>query len=212
MNDGPCKQSVLPHGLDNKTRTEKRQFMEKQETFGNDVDRPILLALSTFRQSDELVEHTIQAARRSRQPLIIAFVVDVNLPRYFTESGAIAGTPLREQSEKEMLEDFRRQAATITRSIEQTAQQSDIPCSSSVVVGRFGVEILMQASEHRPSFITLTRSKRPDWVRRLFGSPVDSIIRDAGCPVYEDFRCRDLPDCMPDCSNRSCSARGMNDR
>jgi nucleotide-binding universal stress UspA family protein len=31
--------------------------------------------------------------------------------------------------------------------------------------------------------IITTRSKRPEWVRRFFGSPVDDLIRKAGCPV-----------------------------
>jgi len=44
--------------------------------------RPVLLALSTFRQSPEAVALAIEKAREPGK-LIVVYVVDVNLARYF---------------------------------------------------------------------------------------------------------------------------------
>lgn len=151
----------------------------------------ILLAISTFRQSEELVRHTLKAAHMLRVGLFVYFVVDVNLYRYLVGSGVMAGTDLREQCEKEMLEDFLLQARERVDAITSEAARVGVPCETKVTVGRFGVEIVQASRTLHPRFIALTRSKRPNWVRKAFGSPVDTIMRACGCPVFEDFRCDD---------------------
>ena len=45
--------------------------------------KPVLLALSTFRQSELAIKNTIDLAKKKGRNLSVVFVVDVNLARYF---------------------------------------------------------------------------------------------------------------------------------
>lgn len=157
-------------------------------TLSDVTDRPVMLALSTFRQSDELIEHTLCRAHRDKRPLVVVYVVDVNLARYFIGVDLPVGIALRERCEKDLLAEYRQKAEATAAQIEMAAADLGVSCKTSVVVGRFGVEVLKLARCCRPALITLTRSERPVWVRRFFGSPVDDIIEGAGCQVVEDYR------------------------
>ena len=52
-----------------------------------------------------------------------------------------------------------------------------------VKVGRFAVICLEVVKQTHPSVIVTTRSRRPDWVKKFFGAPVDELIAKAVCPV-----------------------------
>ncbi len=148
--------------------------------------KPVLLALSTFRQSDAVIRKAIELAKNEDRRLIVAFVVDVNLARYLIGSDVMPGSDLEQRCKAELLEQHRAQAEASVTSIAAQAAKSRVECDTSIVTGRFGVEILRVIREHQPEKVMLTRSRRPKWVLQLFGSPVDYIIEHAGCPVSED--------------------------
>jgi nucleotide-binding universal stress UspA family protein len=147
--------------------------------------QPVMLALSTFRQSDELVQAAITFAAAETRPLLALFVVDVNLARYFIGVDLPVGTRLRERCEEEVLAEYRQQADAAVARIADQASSHGVACENIVLTGRFGVETVRVAGECNPIRIFLTRSKRPQWVRHFFGSPVDHVIGHAGCPVSE---------------------------
>ncbi|MEW6355120.1 MAG: universal stress protein [Planctomycetota bacterium] len=145
---------------------------------------PVFLALSTFRQSDTAIDLAIEKARAARH-LAVVFVVDVNLARYLvgTEVGAYSG--IRKDVESDLLKKHKREGESLVESITSRAKALGIQVKSHVVTGRFALECLEIIRRENPTLIVTTRSKRPQWMRRLFGSPVDHLIAHAGCPVVE---------------------------
>ena len=148
--------------------------------------KPILLALSTFRQSDSLVQKTIQLAKQEGRQLIVLFVVDINLTRYLIDSQTIPGTHFRQECKEEMVAEYKEMADAKVEAITSQVIEAGVPCETIVVTGRFGIETVNVIRERTPEKIILTGSKRPRWIRQLFGSPVDYIIEHTICPVLED--------------------------
>jgi nucleotide-binding universal stress UspA family protein len=144
---------------------------------------PVLLALSTFRRSHEALEAALQKATGSVRRLVILFVVDENLARYFigTDLGLYPG--LKQQCEQSMLEDHTRQAHRRVQQIEQEARDRGLEVTSYVRAGRFAHACIDIIERENPSIIVTTRSDRPKWVKRFFGSPVDHLMEHADCPV-----------------------------
>ena len=145
---------------------------------------PVVLALSTFRRSDHAVERALAEAAEGG-PLVVVYVADRNLARYMVGTDLGWFRDLEETCEKELLaeheEDGRRHVDEITR----RAAEQGIETASHVRVGRFAKVVLEVIEGISPRLIVTTRSHRPHWVRRFFGSPVDDLIESAGCPVVE---------------------------
>lgn len=146
--------------------------------------RPIMLALSTFRKSDEAIRVAIEKAGKEKN-LIVFFVVDVNLARYLigTDVGLLPG--LRESYEEEVLEQHQKSGREIVKSIAQQAEQYGIKVRTKVEIGRFAFKCLEAVKRENPEMIITTRSKRPEWVKKFFGSPVDYLMANAACAVIE---------------------------
>ena len=144
----------------------------------------IMLALSTFRQSKKAAEFAIERAKEGKN-LIIVFVVDVNLARYFIGADLGVYPELKERCEEGLLKEHRNQAAEKVSSIVKTAEDYGISVKRYMSTGRFALECLEVVRKENPELIITTRSKRPNWVKRFFGSPVDYLIANVGCPVRE---------------------------
>ena len=143
-----------------------------------------MLALSTFRQADKAVELALEKAAEAG-PLVVVFVVDVNVARYLVGTDVGLYPDLWDRGREEFLEEQRLHAAKAVSDITARAEKRGIAATSRVVTGRFGIECMKAIEEERPGLIVTTRSKRPAWVRRFFGSPVDYLIANAGCPLLE---------------------------
>jgi len=146
--------------------------------------RPIMLALSTFRKSDEAIPLAIEKAKKGKN-LVVFFVVDVNLARYLIGADLSLFPELRESYEKEVLEKHKKSGKEIVKSIAQKAEQYGIKVKTKVEIGRFAFKCLEAVKQENPEFIIITRSKRPEWVKRFFGSPVDYLIANVECTVIE---------------------------
>lgn len=143
-----------------------------------------MLALSTFRHSQEAMTLALERAEPNGH-LVIAYVVDVNLARYFIGSDVGIYEQLKSKCEREILEEHRRMARARVRKIVQQAEDRSIITKVHVQTGRFALKILALAKSHQPQLIITTRSKRPKWVKQFFGSPVDMLVARAACPVIE---------------------------
>ena len=144
----------------------------------------IMLALSTFRQSEKAIELAIEKTKEGKS-LIVVFVVDVNLARYLVGVNLGLYPELKERCEEELLMKHRNLATEKLSSIVRTAEDRGINIRTHISTGRFAIECLEIVSKESPELIITTRSTRPAWVKRFFGSPVDYLIANAGCPVIE---------------------------
>jgi len=145
---------------------------------------PIMLALSTFRQSNRAIEMAIDKAAQCKH-LIIVYVVDVNLGRYMIGSDLGFVPSVQERYKKELLKEHREKGEAVLQSISRLAAAHGITADSHIVTGRFALEILDVAENERPSLIVTTRSRRPKWIKKLFGSPVNYLSTHAPCKVTE---------------------------
>jgi nucleotide-binding universal stress UspA family protein len=144
----------------------------------------IMLALSTFRQSEKAIELAIEKAKGGKN-LIVVFVADVNLARYLIGTDVALYPELKEKCEEEILKEHRDRAEKKVSLMAKTAEDHGVSVKTYVSIGRFALECLKVVEEENPELIITTRSKRPAWVKRFFGSPVDYLIANAGCPVVE---------------------------
>jgi len=143
-----------------------------------------MLALSTFRHSQTAVELAIEQAQDGKN-LVIVYVVDVNLARYLIGSDIGTFQRLKERYESELLDKHRVLAAERVARMVTRAENRGINVSTHITTGRFALECLKLVQTEQPDVIVTTRSKRPEWVKRFFGSPVDYLKAHAQCPVIE---------------------------
>lgn len=144
----------------------------------------VLLALSTFRYSNAAVDLAINKAAKSKL-LIILIVTDVNLERYLIDSDVWISRDLGERCKKELLKEYEEKNREIATSIAEKTESIGIKTMIYLRTGRFALESLKIVQDEKPDIIITTRSKRPSWLRFLFGSPVDHLIDKAQCPVIE---------------------------
>jgi len=144
----------------------------------------VMLALSTFRHSEHAIELALDRAAEGME-LVIAYIADVNLARYLIGSDVGLYPNLKEQTEQAILEENERKARCRAQRIADMAAARGIAARTYARIGRFAVESLRIVEKERPGLIVTTRSRRPAWVRRFFGSPVDRLTAEAGCPVIE---------------------------
>jgi len=147
--------------------------------------KPAMLALSTFRYSDGPIKLAIEKAKAAGK-LVIVYVVDVNLARYMVGSDVGFLSDLRERYEAEVLEEYRVKAEKRVQEIGDRARSQRIEVVAYVRTGRFALECLDIIGQENPECVVTTRSRRPGWVKKFFGSPVDYLIKHAPCPVIEN--------------------------
>ncbi|MCE5336652.1 MAG: universal stress protein [Desulfobacteraceae bacterium] len=142
----------------------------------------VMLALSTFRKSDKAIFAAIREARKTKK-LLVVFVADVNLSRYFVGAEYGLSPRVRDRCESNLLELHEKQGRELVDEIAAKADLEGIEMESFVRVGRFAPTCLDVIRREKPSMVVTTRSHRPDWVKKVFGHPVDDLVANAGCPV-----------------------------
>ena len=146
----------------------------------NKMEGCVMLALSTFRKSEAAVLTAMQKAR-IKQKLCVVFVADMNLARYYVATEVPPA--MKEMYEADILKLDEKEGLAQIEEIAAQARREGIEVTSFAKIGRFAFVCLEVAKTVRPSLIVTTPSQRPDWVRRLFGSPVNELVEKAGCPV-----------------------------
>jgi hypothetical protein len=147
-----------------------------------DMEGCVLLALSTFRRSEKAIEAAIGKCREGKK-LMVVYVVDINVARYLVDVEEEFLIGLKQSCEADILEEWEKEAAKHVAEIAGKAERLGILVKTLIKVGRFAVVCLEVVKQSQPSQIITTRSRRPDWVKKFFGAPVDELIAKAGCPV-----------------------------
>ena len=142
----------------------------------------VMLALSTFRRSEKAVAIAIEKCREIKN-LMIVYVVDINVARYIVDAEEEFLIGLKEKCESELLEKAEKDALEEVARIAEEAEKKGIQVKTIIKVGRFAVVCLDVVKQTHPYVIVTTRSRRPEWVKKFFGAPVDELIAKAGCPV-----------------------------
>jgi nucleotide-binding universal stress UspA family protein len=146
----------------------------------NTMEGCVMLALSTFRKSEAAVHTAIEKAKGTRK-LCVVFVADMNLARYYI--GAEVPPEMKEMYEAEILKLDEKKGLAHIEEIAAKVRLEGIEMKSVAKIGRFALVCLDVVKQEKPSLIVTTRSQRPEWVKKIFGSPVNELIKKAGCPV-----------------------------
>ncbi len=146
--------------------------------------QPVMLALSTFRQSEMAISKALEEAKKTKN-LLIVYVVDINLERYLIESDSFITPGLEKRAREELLAEYQQRGKRYAENIEREARKEDISVKLVFEMGRFGIVCVDIMKKENPKMIRTTRSKRPEWVKKIFGSPVTYLIENAPCPVIE---------------------------
>ncbi len=152
------------------------------DTAGKSMEGCVMLALSTFRQSEKAIDTAINESRGGKK-LMIVYVADVNLARYFADVDHGFYPELRETCESDLLKKHEEAGREYVAAVVERAKKEGIEVKTHIEVGRFALVCLDVVRQVKPSQIVTTRTKRPEWVKRFFGAPVDDLIAKAGCPV-----------------------------
>ena len=142
----------------------------------------VMLALSTFRRSEKAVDAAIEKGRENKK-LMIVYVVDINVARYLVGVEEEFSIGLKETCEAEVLEKAEKEGREHLEKIAKKAEQEGIQVRTVVQLGRFAIVCLDVVNKTHPSLIVTTRSRRPEWVKKFFGAPVDELIAKVECPV-----------------------------
>jgi nucleotide-binding universal stress UspA family protein len=152
------------------------------ETENKTMEGCVMLALSTFRRSKKAIEVALEKCQETKK-LMVVYVVDINVARYLVGVEEEFFLGLKETVESEMLEKAEKDARDHVATIAEKAKKEGIQVKTLTQIGRFAVVCLDVVKKEKPSVIVTTRSKRPEWVKKFFGAPVDELIAKAGCPV-----------------------------
>lgn len=142
----------------------------------------VMLALSTFRKSEKAIFTAVQEAKKTKK-LLVVYVADINLARYFVGAEYGLSPHVRDTCENHLHHLHEQEGWELVDEIEAKARLEGIEMKAYVQTGRFAGTCLKLAAVERPAMVVTTRSNRPAWVKKLFGAPVDELVEQAGCPV-----------------------------
>ncbi len=147
------------------------------------MEGPVMLALSTFRKSEKAVDTAIEKAKNIKK-LLVVFVADVNLARYFIGAeNRLSSDLLKGMCEADLLKLHVKEGHGHLQIVAEKARLEGIEMKAIVQIGRFAAVCLDLVEQEKPSLIVTTLSQRPEWARTFFGAPVNELIEKAGCPV-----------------------------
>jgi nucleotide-binding universal stress UspA family protein len=148
--------------------------------------KKILLLLSTTRESPKSIATALDIASKEAAELLILFILDDEFPQSITEhlaeEGWIGGKTTEELHHAILQEYFTHGKQRISE-IEQQAQEKNIPSRAICCQGKFVEVALKIIKRERVNLIIVTRRKRSNLSRFIFGSPVAELEEKAGCEL-----------------------------
>ena len=90
---------------------------------------------------------------------------------------------MKEMCETDILKLNEEKGYVHVQMIAARAKLDDIETRSVIQIGNFATVCLDLVKKTNPALIVTTRSQRPEWVKIVFGAPVNELIEKAGCPV-----------------------------
>ncbi|MFQ5675221.1 MAG: universal stress protein [bacterium] len=148
--------------------------------------KKILLIVSFLRGSAKTVEEAMRLAREENAELIVFFVLDMEyadkIASKLANEGWIGGKP-SEQLYLSLLKEYKIQAEAKIDAIERAAQQMNILVRAIIKSGAILDETVQMCKQEKPDLIVVSRRKRSNLSRFIFGSMVKALKRQANCRV-----------------------------
>ncbi|MEA2062776.1 MAG: universal stress protein [Gemmatimonadota bacterium] len=159
---------------------------KKQEKQTREAGKRVLLVLSTTRDNPRTVDYAVEQASASGAKLVCLFVVDRDIPKAIfdrlTEMNFLGERPGRELSEA-ILNEYRERGKHRLELVSGKATAGKVDCELLIRGGDFLEVCLDEIEARKIDLVVLTRARRSNLGRLLFGSAVNELIKKAGCPV-----------------------------
>lgn len=147
----------------------------------------ILLILTNTRMSDESINTAIQTVKDKNTKLIILFVIDEERSAQSVITKLIdegwMGSKVSEDLYRSIENEFKSCCRTKIEEIEQRTNNEGIECKTIIKKGDFVEEVLKTIEEENVDMSIITRRKRSNLSRLIFGSAVKDIQTMCKCAV-----------------------------
>jgi len=145
--------------------------------------KKFLLLLSTTRRSPESIRLALDKAEEEHGELVALFVLDDKLSEsvaeQLTQEGWIGGKP-SDALRKAILKEYYIQGRQKLEDLEAEAQKRGIPYRAIFARGDFAEEALKVIQQEKAEEVIVTRRRRSNFSRFLFGSPVAELKEKLG--------------------------------
>lgn len=148
--------------------------------------KKVLLILSFLRNTPKSAEEAINIAKEKGAELIIFFVLDIEfaerIAHRLTDEGWIGGRP-SEQLYTSILREYKIQSELRTQEIEKSAAAVGVSARSIIKSGTLLDETRKIVQLEEPDLIVISRRKRSNLSRLIFGSLVTALKNQVACEV-----------------------------
>ncbi len=143
-----------------------------------------LLVLSTAAQSPKATDVALNIAKEQGGTLIVLFVADVDMTA--TIFDRLEGTTMIGESQGQavqcaLLEEYKRQGEQQLAMIKKRAEEQGIPTETIFKMGGFADECIAAIRGNEIETTVLTRTRRSQLSRFIFGSPIKKIQDNVDC-------------------------------
>lgn len=153
---------------------------------GKEKREKVLLIISTTRKSPKSIERAIEYAREKNAELVCLYVLDLELPKsivkQMTEEGWLGGKP-SEDFYLALLKEYERWGKEKIEEIKKEAEKHQIPFRAEIRRGDFLNQALDFINQEQVNYIIVTRRRRSNLSRFLFGSAVAELKKQVSVPV-----------------------------
>ena len=147
---------------------------------------PIMLVISTTRQSPTTITHALERAETTNEPLHVLFILDSEVPNSIfdnlTEMGFVGERPSQQLTDA-IIREYRDLGGAKITEVEKLANERKLPVTTELLEGDFLSTCINRINCLGVGEVILTRRKRGNISRYLFGSAVKDLAEKACCPV-----------------------------
>jgi nucleotide-binding universal stress UspA family protein len=150
------------------------------------MKKKILLITSFLRSSPKTIDEALAVAKQKNAELVAFFVLDVQyadrIATILTDEGWMGKKP-SEQLYLSLLKEYRLQAESKLAEMAKRAELEGVPFRAIIKSGKIVTETLSIARHEEPDLIIITRRKRSNLSRLIFGSVSKALHKKAKCKV-----------------------------
>lgn len=148
--------------------------------------KKILLVLTTTCQVDQAIELAIEKAKNEKANLTVLFIIDSSMSEgvvsKLSDFGFLGDRPSSDLTHA-ILKEYRDQGNKKLDEIKWLADCLSIPCQAFVEEGDYTELVLKKIARFNIDHAIVSRCKRSVISSLLFGSAMDKLVKNAGCPV-----------------------------
>ena len=143
-----------------------------------------LLVLSTAAQSPKAIDTALNRAAEKGGKLIVLFVADIELTASIfdrLEGTTMVGEGPGQAVQEALIEEYKRQGKQQLEAIKQRAAAQGTETETIFKMGGFADECIGTIRDHQIDTAVLTRTRRSQLSRFIFGSPIKKIQDNVEC-------------------------------